>query len=388
MEASESDLVHLSETSSRYEKYAAWRYSSAYTCFKALKHRLQDDSLCLGVIGSFSSGKSTLINSMLEQTLLLSDTRQGTTKTLCIIRKSPTNDIEIAYENGRVKRLTSEPEYFLQRYIIGGSSSGSKLDSLMNLLGRNRNDLVMELFARIQTSEKFAEDVKYIILYSTDSRIPGEIDIADTPGTDTQNLRHDSVSAEAVNGSCDVIAMTIPCKITEAQKKFIDENLKDRAGDIIFILTKVENVPNLKKELARLKNYITRKLQRDLGIAEPMVLVVPSLLKLRTSEGSAESSSVLRNIPEDIKPELLETYAESISQIKALVEGRKQKIISDRIYSLCRNIHDDLQKYAALEPDPYTDSSITHIPLAPDECLNKIYADISKFFRRGDLSTP
>lgn len=66
----------------------------------SIEKKLTDPNLYLGIIGSFSSGKSTFINAILGRNILPTDAIQGTTVTASILKHSEKEDLEISYADG------------------------------------------------------------------------------------------------------------------------------------------------------------------------------------------------------------------------------------------------------------------------------------------------
>ena len=68
-----------------------------------LNERLQDNNLYLGIVGQFSTGKSTFINALLRDKLLKTDTLQGTTSLTTKIQYGSQLDVSLVTKSGKVE---------------------------------------------------------------------------------------------------------------------------------------------------------------------------------------------------------------------------------------------------------------------------------------------
>ena len=94
------------------------KYHEIRNDLSTLKERLSDKDLYLGVVGSFSSGKSTFINSMIHKNLLPSNAIQGTTVAASILKQSFRDDLEITYADGTTEVYSINEKALLEKYQI------------------------------------------------------------------------------------------------------------------------------------------------------------------------------------------------------------------------------------------------------------------------------
>ena len=92
-------VKYICDIVSEYKKGSENKYVEIEKDIHTLLEKINDEDLYLGVVGSFSSGKSTFINSMIHKNLLPTDAVQGTTVAASILKKSNKNDLEITYKN-------------------------------------------------------------------------------------------------------------------------------------------------------------------------------------------------------------------------------------------------------------------------------------------------
>ena len=102
----EEYLNYIKAVMLQYSEWSIEERKSIEKDIATVEQKLADNNLYLGVIGSFSSGKSTFINSLLNQCLLPTDAVQGTTVAASILKKAPADDMEITYSDGKVLRYS------------------------------------------------------------------------------------------------------------------------------------------------------------------------------------------------------------------------------------------------------------------------------------------
>lgn len=165
-----------------------------------LKCRLEDNSLYLGTVGSFSSGKSTFLNSILHKNLLPTDAIQGTTVTTSILKRADIDDLDIVYIDGS-RKIFSQNKCDLIKEYFGGSEE---------LSYDNDFELQVELFKKLISVEEIGKKVDYVTFYYKNEHMPNGIALVDTPGTESLNSRHNEVTKNAIDNICDAIVVIIP----------------------------------------------------------------------------------------------------------------------------------------------------------------------------------
>lgn len=183
---------------------------------KVLERRLQDDNvtLTLPLVGEFSSGKTSLINT-------LTDSKQ----------------LEIA------TKPTTATIYLLhfgqdRQYATIHRADGSKE--------------TVEAIGSLKNSE--LADVPLVDIYDTSTRVPRDLVLVDTPGLSSPDARHKDALIRFLP-EADAILMTVDCnqQITKSLLRFIEEsNLAGRK--VYLIVTKCDTKPASDRE--SIKRYI------------------------------------------------------------------------------------------------------------------------------------
>ena len=111
-------IEYIKQVIALYENGNEDKYLDIHKQLDIVQNRIIDEDLYLGVVGSFSSGKSTFINSVIQKNLLPTDAVQGTTVVASVLKKASYDDLEIEYTDGSVKRFSELSEELNKKYYI------------------------------------------------------------------------------------------------------------------------------------------------------------------------------------------------------------------------------------------------------------------------------
>ncbi len=354
-------IAYVNEITSCYEQGSEDKYELIKADLKVIEERINDNYLYLGVVGSFSSGKSTFINSLIHKNLLPTDAVQGTTVAASVLKKSNCNDLEIVYSDGTKKLYSIDSSELDNKYrnedICDYRENKDTifrrlLKHIMHIFGlidsnhksKGEPDSAMvQLFKRIISTEDIATDISYVTLYYENENIPHNIAIVDTPGTESLNKRHNTVTKNAIDNICDAIVVIIPYDepVSEDLLQYINRNLAEHKQECIFIVTKVELLGDL-EELPRLIQVIKKRLENGLGISDVVVIAMPTLLYLKVVDKEM-STTFLDNIADNEKKELINMYEEGIYSINKILEERRNDYIRKKIISICDRVESRLK---------------------------------------------
>ena len=109
-------IEQIEQIINKYENI--WEFEAVKKDIITIRNKIQDDYLYLGVVGTFSSGKSTFINSIIGKNILPMNAVQGTTVATSVLKKGNQDDIEIKYLDGRIERYSINSDYFCEKYNI------------------------------------------------------------------------------------------------------------------------------------------------------------------------------------------------------------------------------------------------------------------------------
>lgn len=350
-------VEYICDIVSEYKKGSENKYVEIEKDIYTLLEKINDKDLYLGVVGSFSSGKSTFINSMIHKNLLPTDAVQGTTVAASILKKSNKNDLEIMYDNGGDVKLSNNPQVLLSKYQIKDADTFFSEEStnilkkitawIKRILGIKKNsektidldiEMCISLFRKIVATEELATDIKYVTLYYENENIPYNIALVDTPGTESLNARHNNITINTINDLCDAIVIIIPYDepVSEELITYINDNLNENKSECIFVVTKIELLGDL-DELPRLMRVIKKRLENGLSIENVQVIPMPTLIYLKSVD-TEMTTTFLDNINDTDKEQLIDMYKVGIERINNLLKDNRNQYISKKLISISERI--------------------------------------------------
>lgn len=357
----EEFIEYIHDILSYYESKADHKYSDIKKDISVLEDKLRDETLYLGVVGSFSSGKSTFINSVIHKNLLPTDAVQGTTVASSILRRADHDDLEITYIDGTVKRYSQCASELLEKYHIRESFAEYDeverstiwdrfISWIKSLFGvntskgetyPNTNERI-ELFKRIIATEDMAKDIQYVTLFYQNDNILYNIAMVDTPGTGSLNKRHNTVTKNAIDNICDAIVVVIPYDepVSEELLNYININLEHQKKNCIFVVTKVELLGD-KEEMPRLIRVIKKRLENGLGMENIQVIPMPTLIYLKIVDHEMQTT-FLDNISEADRAELIRIYEEGIAVINEMLSVKRIEYINNKVINICERVGEKL----------------------------------------------
>ena len=244
-----------------------------------VQYRKNDPRLFLGVVGEFSSGKSTLINALLHDNLLRMDVLPATTSAATITSYGESLDAEVLFLDGQRKSFSGDK----------GTLRG-RLAKRLRLKSARAENGIVDFVHRYSADERHACKVAALnILYPSSALLNGLV-IVDTPGTNVDNPRHAEVVAQALRHICDAAIVVIPADIPCSQTlvAFLQSRLSDVLHRCVFVLTKIDTVRR-PVERERLTSTVQAIITRETGCQKPLVLSAAPLLVVTGLDGHSES---------------------------------------------------------------------------------------------------
>lgn len=304
-----------------------------------IERRVRDNTLYLGIVGEFSTGKSTFINALLGFELLKEDVLQGTTCAPTILRAGEEFRMTVSFSDGRpAKRYPGQWSFWVPKWKVGdGNTSRMKcLTKASAFLEEHTAD------------ESIAKGVSLVTIEIPSDVwcLPPDIAIVDTPGTNSGNIRHTEVARQAVHAHCDLCAAltsaTEPCPRTLVA--FIEESLADMQKRCIGIVTQIDKLRP--RERARVVQYVDDRLQSE-GIEFQKVFGAAPLLVVHPEESAGKPDA------ETLRADFKALVAELSERLR---KGRNEAIdeklaalvhrLIDSILPLFKNLRDELQTRA------------------------------------------
>lgn len=350
--AKEFDLNKIENIVNKYQSKIS-EIESIKKEIEQIRARSEDEYLYLGVIGAFSSGKSTFINSVLGKNILPTDAVQGTTVTASVLKRATYEDLEIKYWSGEVLRYSEQRKELENRYLLEAeedTKNGVGLSwfrKILRWLGfdkekeevvENRNSHIRDIYKKITSTEEIAEEIEFATYYVNNENIGRNIALVDTPGTESLNARHSEVTKNAIDHICDALVVIIPYDepVSEDLIAYVEENIEEYKKKCIFVVTKVELLDD-QEELPRLIQVIYKRLKNGLGIEHPTVIPMPTFLHLKQVDQEL-NTTFLDDIEEDTKQQLLSMYDEGIGQLYYILSEQRSMFIKERMNGLCSSV--------------------------------------------------
>ncbi len=224
-----------------------------------IETRINDKRLKMAVIGEFSSGKSSFINSLLREELLETDVLQGTTVLSVMIYYSDAREITVIENGIRERTVYESAERFRER--VRGLNRGVDDNSPIS---RAEIGLPSEFLKR-------------------------GICIIDTPGTQSVNAWHDETTRRIIHEQADgcIVLTNAIAPLPASLCRFVEDNLSDMLPGCIFVATKLDLVKNTERR--RLMDFIAQKTASDFKLDAPLALPYSSL-DVMNGGGDAELS--------------------------------------------------------------------------------------------------
>ncbi len=294
---------HLARVNKLLKKHELTRRGQRelYALLDQIEEHEREQRLFLGVVGEFSSGKSTLLNALLRDDLLLTDIRQGTTSAATVIGYGP--ELAVA-----VRRPPAHPVVRLLRAVWLVLAFPIVLVALIRAGRKRDRNQLREMIREHSAVEEVARRVAQVNVSHPAECLRNGMVIVDLPGTNAENPRHGRVTAAAMAEFCDAALVVLPSVAagSETLWGFLrDHTEPDVLRRCVFVLNKIDLIRP--RERDKLVESLTARLRRDLGIDRPRVVAA-------APERVLEAEGI---IPAADEPEFAPTAAEKAAWVAA-----------------------------------------------------------------------
>lgn len=348
-------IEQIEQIINKYENI--WEFEAVKKDIITIRNKIQDDYLYLGVVGTFSSGKSTFINSIIGKNILPMNAVQGTTVATSVLKKGNQDDIEIKYIDGRFERYSTNSDYFCEKYNISQEDKDyikrSFIKKILELvkkifgIGRKQREedekkqkieKIRKLYRYIISTEEVAGDIEFATLYINNNSIEYNIALVDTPGTESLNNRHNEVTKNAIDSICDALVIIIPFDepVSESLIAYIQNNIDNYKEKCIFAVTKVELLDE-QDELPGLLEWIIKKIKQRLEIENLIVIPMPTFIHLKNVDKEFVTS-FLDEMSNETKEYLLEMFDNGIKILSEALNERRNRFVSENISMIYKKI--------------------------------------------------
>lgn len=325
---------------------------------ESIERRLNDSKLNVGIVGEFSSGKSTLINSLIGQDYFVTNSIQGTTTVITSIRYGRTINLELRYKNGKIIRYSKSKLSLIKKFLPNEYEKLSFADKLgiktKGFLGLNGKDsLMLKIFDIVTTSNEISPLLEEVIVYYPSEFLKKGIVLIDTPGTDSLIEAHAEITQNAIANKCDLAFVIIPAltPVSVTLSDFISENLTHCIDSCHFLATKIEMV---KKDREYHLAGIKKRLINLIKVENPHVIAAPTLLSLEESN-IIEPTGLMKGLSSDERKALTSQFDIDIAQLfNHLYNNRehsKKTSVKNLLHDLLKEIYFRLNDIRALKQE-------------------------------------
>ena len=313
-----------------------------------IKKRISDNKIYLGIVGEFSTGKSTLINSLIGKDFFVTNAIQGTTTTITKLEYGKKIGLKVVLTSGKTLRYDCNKAEILKLYkpnVYEHLSFWKKMIMRsLDMLHLNTSDkYLLEVFDDITTSDEISKTLDEVTVYYPSELLNNGIVIVDTPGTDSLTPSHAEITRRAIKEICDIALVIIPATqpLSQSLIDYVDDNLGDIADKCIYFITKIELIRRA-IERTHLLNGVVQRVTNYLNVENPKVIFAPSLLSLE-EKGVVEKTGITEHLSENEQIELCSQFESDINNILDQIYNEREQTIKDKIQRLTSFLRDELQ---------------------------------------------
>ena len=255
-----------------------------------IKSKKNDEHLNISIVGEFSSGKSTFINALIKEDLLVSSILQGTTVVNTVIEYNPSWCLRIKYYKNP------------QEFIIFKSLSELR-----------------ERLSVVSTNPDTAKQIQLVRAGLPVDVLKSGIRIIDTPGTNSINDSHEATTKRALQELSDMsVVLTDATKILpKTLIDFMEDNIGNNLQRCVIAATHFDVIP--KRERNDIITYIQKKISSIIPESKKKILTLPfaapAIIGEIKGEKLVESQEEMAKLTQDSFNSVFEHVAASRKEI-------------------------------------------------------------------------
>ena len=286
------------------------------SALKAIRLRQSDTNLHLGVVGEFSSGKTTLINALMRDDLLKTDVLQATTAAATWMRHGAELDIEIDFVDGERRTYREDGIGLWQRF-----SAWFRRPSF-----ETEKERLRAFIHKLTADEEIAVQLSAVTILHPAAAFQRGLVIIDTPGANAENQRHVEVAGATLREHCDAAIVVIPADIPVSQSLvgFLRDHVRDILHRCIFVVTKMDTIRR-PRERERLIDTVRARLLSELGLSQ--VRLFAAAPRVVIDDAIAEEHSLA---PEEVDA-FIEGFAEFEREAWNTMEASRTVVLLERL---------------------------------------------------------
>jgi predicted GTPase/uncharacterized protein YqgC (DUF456 family) len=292
----------------------------------AIRVRLDDPRLYIGVLGEFCAGKSTFINGLLRQDLLKASIK-ATTASITQIRNGAAFTLTATFASGNVITASESTYESLRKEVCHLEPEMSTDASLRDLLHA------------LTSNHRVAGQVKALELVLPAPNLGDSLVIFDTPGI---NAGQDYAANDAqvtidaldrADGAIVLIYSEAPMPATLLH--FLETKLRTFLNRCIFVITAADRIE--KEDLPEIIGTVRRMLKERVGLSEPPIFcsAAPAMIP-----GKAEIIPSLAGTASQWRAD----FERMEQAVMNLLEKQRQQMISETLVRLLSDLVQDLNE--------------------------------------------
>ena len=314
-----------------------------------IETKYSSDELKVAVVGEFSSGKSTFINSLLGFRLLVDGVFPTTASATYIDAKQEggSTELRVAFRDGN--------EFKLSETLMSVFGFFSRFVPLLRYLLRHYNvrpNSIYEVIRLLTSDQKIAQEVKKIELHLpsriagkegiVDIDLPTQIRLIDTPGFNPGEesvSNHFEITKNVVENEADLAIILTPLDraMSHSLATFMRESIAPYLHRCIFVITKADQWSE--QEQQSVIQFVRDQLVGEFKLANPKIYCVSAICMLP-----------VLNMPEERRilwSGLQKNFRAFEQDLWSYVGEARRKAISEHSYRLLVSVIERLKKELA-----------------------------------------
>lgn len=347
-----------------------------------INDKLEDSMLHLAIVGEFSSGKSTMINSLIGEKLLKSS-QCATTASETHIRSGNTLKIQIELENGNLYTGTEDnPSPLAKAIELCGSSlpkipGQSFLSSILHTpTTEEKRKRLKDLLAVLTTDNEVASKVRKCLI-TVPSKLPlPALDIIDTPGIGAGASAasfHSGVTQRVLEKEADAILVLTPSSkpVTASLISFVKSHLTNVLQRCVFLVTQSDQCDE--DEIDEILAYVQKELKDKLGYTCEKILPICSVANIKGVDSGFFRANPLEYYQKE--------YQTAMGYIKERLNINREIFIRDKTDELFRALLKQINPALESWNDKIAEKLKilqTHRPESVEESMRKVMDEAKK----------
>lgn len=297
--------------------------------------RLEKNEFTLAIVGEFSRGKSSLINTLLEAEHLLPTSIKPSTATITVLRYSLESKADVFYNSGQIVEnvsLSALDEYVVADGLDGAPIKAKLAGKVAKLQAENKLENLSydDIGKDVQQQAPVAEQgggIKEVHVWYPSPFLEDGITLVDTPGIGSVNPLHGEATRSFIHKADAVVFLINTDPVISASECNFLAFLKDYVNRFLFVVTKIDRFTE--QERTESITYTRETIIQHAGIEDPPIFPVSAKL---ASDGRKESS------PDKVQASGFPSFVKALDLF--LIRERGQSFVKDHVTEALSHLSD------------------------------------------------